>query len=235
MAKLNQYNQETAEAYSKLGIIGTTYQAAFEEAANMLGDLTGKVYLDFGSGTGRSAMFLKNLGAEQVIGIDNNLSMVEMANADTEDGIEFHLVKENIPFLDNSFDGAFCSFVFMEMENLDEINNAIREICRVLKPGGHFLLIVASEESARGHDYVSFHYPDKPKKLKSGDITKIIIKGRIPFTIEDHFWAEQDYVDSLENNGFEIEELYYPLPKTGKWRDELNAPPHLIIRAKKAH
>ena len=49
------YTDGTAELYGLLGIEGTTYQIGFDAVAKLLGDITGKTFLDFGCGTGRSA------------------------------------------------------------------------------------------------------------------------------------------------------------------------------------
>lgn len=53
------YTDGNAERYGSLGIEETTYQIGFDAVANLLGDITGKTFLDFGCGTGRSARFLK--------------------------------------------------------------------------------------------------------------------------------------------------------------------------------
>ena len=55
------YADGNAELYGSLGIEGTTYQIGFGAVATLLGDITGKTFLDFGCGTGRSAGFLKHL------------------------------------------------------------------------------------------------------------------------------------------------------------------------------
>ena len=57
------YTGGNAELYGSLGIEGTTYQIGFDAVAGLLGDITGTTFLDFGCGTGRSARFLKALGA----------------------------------------------------------------------------------------------------------------------------------------------------------------------------
>jgi predicted RNA methylase len=49
------YTDGNAELYRSLGIEGTTYQIGFDAVGKLLGDITGKTFLDFGCGTGRSA------------------------------------------------------------------------------------------------------------------------------------------------------------------------------------
>ena len=66
------YTDGDAELYGLLGIEGTTYQIGFDAVAELLGDITGKTFLDFGCGAGRSAKFLKALGARHVYGVDHD-------------------------------------------------------------------------------------------------------------------------------------------------------------------
>jgi SAM-dependent methyltransferase len=53
------YTDGNAELYGLLGIEGTTYRIGFDAVAKLLGDVSGKTFLDFGCGTGRSARFLR--------------------------------------------------------------------------------------------------------------------------------------------------------------------------------
>lgn len=50
-----KYSDDNAATYSQLGIKGTTYESDFNETQKILGSLSGKKALDFGSGTGRTA------------------------------------------------------------------------------------------------------------------------------------------------------------------------------------
>ena len=67
-----RYTGANAEVYGSFGIDGTTYQIGFEAVAELLGDISGKTFLDFGCGAGRSARFLKRLGARQVYVVDHD-------------------------------------------------------------------------------------------------------------------------------------------------------------------
>lgn len=231
MGKKYEYNTETAKSYKGLGVAGTTYEPTLQEAARILGNLNGKVVLDFGSGAGRSTKFLLNLGAEKVIGVDHNESMVDEAKKENINKAEFHLIKDTFPLADASIDIAFSSWVFMEMDNINDIQKAMLEIARVVKTKGRFVLVVATPESAFGHDYVSFKYTDNPKTLKSGDITRLIIKADKPLVVDDHYWTLNDYKTTLTNADFAVKDIFYPKPKTGEWLDETEVPAHMIIEA----
>ena len=231
MGKKYEYNPETAKAYKDIGIDGTTYEPSFVESANILGNLSGKIVLDFGSGAGRSTKFLRNLGAEKVIGVDHNESMVKEATEQNIKGTKFYLVKDTLPLLDCSIDVAFSSWVFMEMGDIEDIKKVMLEVVRVLKPKGLFLIVVANPESVFGHDYINFKYIDNPKSLKSGDETKLIIKANKPFTIVDHYWTLKDYEETLKTAGFTVGDIIYPKPEYGNWLDETKVAAHMIIKA----
>ena len=113
MTEKYEYQPESAETYGDLGIKGTSYEMAFSEAERMFGDIKGKDFLDFGSGTGRSSRFLKGLGAKRVVGVDHNKSMVGQAQATAEEGVEYKLIAGQIPEAENSFDGAFSGSAFV--------------------------------------------------------------------------------------------------------------------------
>lgn len=227
-----EYQRENAETYKAIDIRGTTFEPSFSEAGRMFGNLVGKTVLDFGSGAGRSSRFLKALGAEFVIGIEHNETMVDQAKIAQPEGIEYLLVDKTIPIAPASVDDAFASQVFMEMATIEDMQRVMTEIARTLKPGGTFVLVVTNP-AAYGHDFKSYQYPDDPSALKSGDRVRCIIKGEKPFTIADHYWVEDDYRKALEESGFVIEEMTYPVPKTGDWIDETTVAPDIVIRARK--
>lgn len=233
MSEQYVYEPDNAEAYKDLEIRVTSYEMAFFEAERMFGDIKGKIFLDFGSGTGRSTRFLKGLGAKRVVAVDHDKSMVALAQAAAEEGVEYKLIVGQIPETDNSFDGAFSGSAFVETKTLDSMKSALAEIARVVKPGGVFVLATANPE-AFGHDFKNYSRTGNPKNLKSGQVTKCTIKGERPFVIEDVYWTEQDYVSVLESAGFAVEEITFPKATTeGDWIDETEVAPEMVIKARK--
>jgi SAM-dependent methyltransferase len=89
------YTNDNAELYGSLGIDGTTYQIGFDAVAKLLGDISGKAFLDFGCGAGRSARFLKGLGARHVYAVDHNQSMIDQALS--QEGVRPHVPKLRLP------------------------------------------------------------------------------------------------------------------------------------------
>jgi hypothetical protein len=56
------------------------------------------------------------------------------------------------------------------------------------------------------------------------------------FAIEDTYWAEDDYVDAIEQAGLIVATIDYPGPNDpAAWStDEASIPPFIIIQARKA-
>ena len=225
-----KYSKENAAIYSELGVTGTTYEVSFNEMARLLGPLGGKTVLDFGSGAGRSSILLKTLGAEKVIGVDHNETMIGQAIQTLTQGIEFHLIDETIPLPDNSIDVAVSAHVFVEMKTIGEMKRVSKEIHRVLKPGGQFI-VISTNPSSIGHNFLNWSY--KPQdNLKSGDIIVCKIKkGDESFNIDDVYWTEEDFRDVLTSSGFEVKNVTYPVAEGEGWLDETKVAPNIVLSA----
>lgn len=103
--------------------------------------------LDFGVGSGFYLPYLvKILKSEgKIFAIDLQEELLECAKNKSEkfqlsEKIEFYLVKEKeiLPFSENFFDFIYLAFTFHELDNP---NFTLREIRRVMIPGGKLLLI----------------------------------------------------------------------------------------------
>ena len=123
-----KYSQNNAETYGKLGIKGTTYESGFNETKRLLGDLSGKTVLDFGCGAGRTAKLLLSMGAEKVVGVDHNQSMINQANKIQSSQLKFIQIDKNIPLEKNSINGALAAHVFVEVGTKEEMKQISRNI-----------------------------------------------------------------------------------------------------------
>ena len=100
---------------------------------------SGMTLLDCGCGPGTVTLGLAEAVAPaQTVGIDLEPSMVERATSFAAgrrtDNIEFQVADiRDLPFPDDSFDVVFTSAV---LEHLGDPDRALREIHRVVKPGG---------------------------------------------------------------------------------------------------
>lgn len=106
---------------------------------------TGGVLLDICTGTGSLLAHLQaKVGCDgQVVGIDFSHGMLKVAQGKTRSVPNIHLVEadaERLPFTAGSFDAVTCSHAFYELKKETQ-ECALREIIRVLKPEGTFLMM----------------------------------------------------------------------------------------------
>jgi demethylmenaquinone methyltransferase/2-methoxy-6-polyprenyl-1,4-benzoquinol methylase len=97
--------------------------------------------LDIATGTGDLAFALADGGATQVVGLDFAAPMIAAAAAKGQqrDRVRF-LVGDamRLPFPDGAFDAATVSFGLRNMPNYEA---ALREMARVLRPGGRLVCL----------------------------------------------------------------------------------------------
>jgi ubiquinone/menaquinone biosynthesis C-methylase UbiE len=104
--------------------------------AEHLGPLAGKRVLDVGCGKGRFArLFQEREPAAEIWGLDISEEMLRFVPA----GIRTRAGSmTELPFEDGFFDAAYAT---ESLEHAVEIDRAVAEICRVVKPGGRIAVI----------------------------------------------------------------------------------------------
>lgn len=106
----------------------------------------GQSVLDLAGGTGDiSALLSKRVGARgRVVLTDINADMLELGRRRLEDrgisgNVEYALVNaEQLPFADGEFDAVTIAF---GLRNVTDQDTALREMFRVLRPGGRALIL----------------------------------------------------------------------------------------------
>ncbi|MEJ2113860.1 MAG: ubiquinone/menaquinone biosynthesis methyltransferase, partial [Flavobacteriaceae bacterium] len=103
--------------------------------------------LDIATGTGDLAIQFSETSASKIIGLDISNGMLEIGkskieNKGLQERIELVLGdSENMTFQDNSFDAISVAFGVRNFENLEK---GLKEIYRVLKPNGIFVILETS-------------------------------------------------------------------------------------------
>ncbi|MFH0874134.1 MAG: class I SAM-dependent methyltransferase [Candidatus Komeilibacteria bacterium] len=136
---------------------------------------SGLKILDAGCATG--GMFSLLLPFGQITGVDLSTQAIELA---AKRGIADVMVADinHLPFPDNSFDLVLCSDVLYH-QGIEDDNRALRELQRVLVPGGHLLLREAAYNWLRSeHDRLvwtkrRFTKPELIDKLQQAGFTVI--------------------------------------------------------------
>src|ERR1700691_3037795 len=138
VGRIPQYDTFAAEyrTHAKDGL----YHACYDRPAclDLLGDVTGKTVLDAACGPGRYARELTARGA-RVIGFDQSPQMVDICREAVGEGeFRVHDLADPITWLpDGSVDLALCA---LAIEYVDDRVAALRELHRVLRPGGALVL-----------------------------------------------------------------------------------------------
>ena len=109
-----------------------------KRAAEIVADWAPKKVIDLATGTGDLALALqKRLAVAEIVAADFLPEMIELAK---RKGVRRAIVADAIklPFDDGSFD---CVTVAFGLRNMEDWGEALREMARVLRPGGHLLIL----------------------------------------------------------------------------------------------
>ena len=111
-----------------------------EDDVGLLGDVGGRRWLEVGCGSAPCARWVRLRGGE-VVGFDVSSGMLRHARAAAgRTGVTVPLVQADVcalPFADGSFDGAFSAFGAIPF--VADSAGAMREVFRVLRPGGRWV------------------------------------------------------------------------------------------------
>lgn len=125
-----------------------------KKAIRMLKKERPRLILDVATGTADMAiMACKMLNPEKIEGIDISANMLELGRKKIEKeglGEKIRLCQgdsETINFPDHSFDAVMVAFGVRNFENLEK---GLREMYRVLKPGGRLIVLEFSKPRQKG-------------------------------------------------------------------------------------
>jgi len=138
----------------------------------------GSAVLEVAPGPGYFCIELAKLGSYAITGLDISHAMVKIAAKKcAEAGVEANFQQgsaSSIPFPAGSFDFLLCRAAF---KNFAKPVEALREMCRVLRPGGRGLIIDLKRDASP--DVIS-HYVDRMGLSTFNRImTKLAFKGML--------------------------------------------------------
>jgi len=106
-----------------------------------------KNVLDIATGTGDLAINLAETNATRIVGLDISSGMLEIGKDKiTKKGLDSKIEmilgdSENMPFENDTFDAITVAF---GVRNFETLENGLKEIYRVLKPNGTFVILETS-------------------------------------------------------------------------------------------
>ena len=171
---------------------------------NMMRPSSEKKLIDVACGTGDIAkLFLKYINNDKnVTCVDHNKGMIKKGKDKLKKYKNINWIiaqAESIPVTENSFDFYTISFGLRNTKNL---NKALNEAYRVLKPGGYFLCLEFSKIQNQGLDFV---YKNYSKIIPT--IGKFVVGEREPYEYLiksiDNFINQDELIDLMKKNGFQ--------------------------------
>ncbi|QGG95457.1 class I SAM-dependent methyltransferase [Actinomarinicola tropica] len=173
--------------------------------------------LDIGCGEGQIARLAVRGGARRVVGVDPTWAQVVEAERRGGGPVYARAGAAALPFADASFDTAVACLVF---EHIVDVDDAIAEVARVLRPGGRFLFFLNHPLlQTPGSGWIDDQILDPPEQY-----------WRIgPYLVEDESVEEVEkdvfipfihrplsrYVNALADAGLVLTRMEEPAPPPG--------------------
>ena len=197
--------------------------------------------LDVGCGDGQVARLAVRIGATRVVGVDPTWNQVVVAT-EREGGPSYGLAgAAALPFASEAFDAVVACLVFEHIRDVDE---AIAEVARVLRPGGRFLFflnhpLLQTPNSGWIDDQV-LEPPEQywrigPYLIEDETIEEVEKDVFIPFIHR----PLSRYVNAMAANGMLVEHMAEPAPPPGflaraaEYAEAASIPRLLLLRARK--
>jgi len=166
--------------------------------------------LDVGCGDGQVARALAAAGCA-VTGIDPTARNLEVARERVEGAAD------DLPFPDAHFDAVVACLVF---EHIDDVDAAIAEVARVLRPGGRFAFFLNHPLlQTPGSGWIDDHMIDPPEQywrigpylVETESIEEVELGVHIRFLHR----PLSRYVNAMSDHGLQLERMVEPEPPEG--------------------
>jgi|GEM_PF-1531133 len=207
------YWKESAQTYYDLAswhwmVVG--YLPVLAELKKRIGSIENLKVLDFGCGAGRTCMLYRRFYHADATGVDISAEMINKARTADPEGRYLLMDERFTTPSDTLFDCAISHWVLLEMKSLELMGAELKEIFRLLKPGGIFISVVNNEEFV-GRKSRTWINGEPGRQYKSGEIiVSTIFNEEKELRIEDYFWTGEDYCAVYREAGFAGIESFVP-------------------------
>ncbi|MGF6229248.1 SAM-dependent methyltransferase [Inquilinus ginsengisoli] len=169
----------------------------------------GRRTVDIGCGEGQLTRHLKGLG-HRVTGIDASPSLVAAAR-EADPAMDVRLADAAALPLDDA--AADLAVAFMSLHDIDPMPAAVREIARILEPGGRLCLAIVHPINSAGH--FKHHAADAPfviagEYLRPFDYADTVERDGLAMTFHSRHRPIEAYFLALQEAGFLVEALREP-------------------------
>ena len=159
--------------------------------------------IDVASGTGDIAKLfskkIKNSNSISCVEPNDEMYFAGKGNLKNFKNISWYKAKaEKLPFKNDTFDFYTISY---GIRNVSDINEALKEALRVLKPGGRFMCL---EFSKVNNEMINFLYQNYSKTIPI--IGKFIVGSSKPYDYLvksiNQFYSQKELANLMKQNGF---------------------------------
>jgi len=171
--------------------------------------------LDVGCGDGQVSRLAAQLGSD-VVGIDPTWNCIRVAT-DRGTGVFAQAAAGQLPFADATFDAVVACLVF---EHIRDVDDAIAEVSRVLRPGGRFAFFLNHPLlQTPNSGWIDDQFLDPPEQywrigaylVEDETIEEVEKDVFIPFIHR----PLSRYLNTLADHGLFLERMEEPAPPSG--------------------
>jgi SAM-dependent methyltransferase len=171
--------------------------------------------LDVGCGDGQISRLVASMGAE-IVGVDPTWNCVSVAHQRGNAGF-VQAGAAGLPFADETFDAVVACLVF---EHIVEVDSAISEVARVLRPGGRFAFFLNHPLiQTPGSGWIDDQFLDPPEQywrlgaylVEQENVEEVEKDVFIPFVHR----PLSRYINTLADHGLFLERMEEPAPPPG--------------------
>jgi ubiquinone/menaquinone biosynthesis C-methylase UbiE len=167
----------------------------------------GRRTLDVGCGEGRLTRHLASLG-HRVVGVDASPTLIAAARESAPD-MELHIGDASaLPFDAASFDQVVS---FMCLHDVDDLGGAVREIARVLEPGGVATIAVVHPINSAGRFEKHGRFVVRGSYLDSFRYADTVERDGLTMTFESQHRPISAYFDALASAALVVDALREPV------------------------
>lgn len=195
---------ERFESTTKFAKEWLTYKeiAASTHDVILLPEITKTIYgndktiCDLGCGDGELTRKLFNLKPKSIIGLDINLTLLDIAKRGKSDNLNFYycdLSKDLFPIKNNEIDVIISSNLFMHLDDVS-LDHTLKECARIMNPASIACFFVTNFK------WAETHY----KLIKNDEFTYYTKRDIWNYNVKEFYRTEESFTKIFEKSDFRL-------------------------------